>query len=232
MNVVIVGCGRVGRGLATALALRGGSITVIDSDPAALDRLGPGFLTEDATAGPVEPGSPGVRGRRITGDGCDRDVLDRAGIDRADGLAAVTGSDEVNAVLARLAVTRLDVPRVVARIYAPAKAEIYRRLGVQTISPVTWGVERLTELLTFSELTPVASLGTGQVEIVDATVPALLDGRPAAELTVPGETHIVAITRHGATLLASGPSTPLQAGDIVHIAATGTARLSELLGHH
>jgi trk system potassium uptake protein TrkA len=232
MNVIVIGCGRVGTRLATALALRGDRVTVVDPDPAALDRLGPGFRADGPAAGPAEPGSATPRGWRVTGDGCDRGILDRAGIDHADGLAAVTGSDEVNAVLARLAVTRLNVPRVVARIYAPAKAEIYRRLGVQTISPVTWGVERLTELLTFSELTPVASLGTGQVEIVDATVPALLDGRPAAELTVPGETHIVAITRHGATLLASGPSTPLQAGDIVHIAATGTARLSELLGHH
>jgi trk system potassium uptake protein TrkA len=228
MNVIIIGCGRVGSRLATALALRGERVTVVDPDPAALDRLGPGFRAD----GPAEPGSATLRGRRVTGDGCDHDVLERAGIDGADGLAAVTGSDEVNAVLARLAVTRLNVPRVVARIYAPAKAEIYRRLGVQTISPVTWSVKRLSELLTFSELTPVASVGTGTVEIVDATVPALLDGRPAAELIVPGETSIVAITRNGTTRLATGPSTPLQTGDIVHIAATGTARLSELLGHH
>jgi trk system potassium uptake protein TrkA len=215
MNIVVVGCGRVGSRLAIALALRGDGVTVVDRDAAALDRLGANF-----------------RGQRVTGDGCDRTVLERAGIDRADGLAVVTGSDEVNAALARLATTHLKVPRVVARIYAPAKAEIYRRLGVQTISPVTWGVERLTELLTFSQLTPVASLGTGQVEIIDVRVPALLDGRPAAELTLPGETRVVAITRHGATALAAGPSTPLEAGDIAHIAVTGTARLSEILGHH
>jgi len=222
MNVVVIGCGRVGSRLATALALRGDSVTVVDPDPAALDRLGTHFGAEGSTT---------FRGQRITGDGCDFEVLKHAGVDRADGLAAVTGSDEINAVLARLATTRLNVPRVVARIYAPAKAEIYRRLGVQTISPVTWGVERLTELLAYSELTPVASLGTGQVEIVDATVPARLDGRPAAELTIPGETHVVAITRHGATMLAASPATPLRAGDIVHVAVTATARLAELLDH-
>jgi trk system potassium uptake protein TrkA len=214
MNVV-VGCGRVGSRLATALALRGDSVTIIDPNPAALDRLGPQF-----------------RGQRVNGDGCDRGVLDRAGIERADGLAAVTGSDEINAVVGRLAATKFHVPRVVARIYDPAKADIYRRLGVQTIAPIVWGADRLVELLTFAELAPVASLGAGQVEIVDATVPALLDGRPAAELTVPGETTIVAITRHGTTILAAGPSTPLEAGDIVHVAVTATARLETLLGHH
>jgi trk system potassium uptake protein TrkA len=97
---------------------------------------------------------------------------------------------------------------------------------------VTWGVERLTELLTFSQIAPVASLGTGQVEIVDVRVPALLAGRPAAELTLPGETQVVALTRGGATHLAASPSTPLEAGDIAHLAVTSTVRLSEILGHH
>jgi trk system potassium uptake protein len=213
VNVVIIGCGRVGSRLAATLADRGDAVTVVDQLSAALDRLGT---------------RPGVTG--VAGDGCDRAVLARAGVDRADGLAAVTGSDEVNAVVARLAATRLGVPRVVARIYDPAKAEIYRRLGVQTIAPITWGADRLAELLTHSELTPVASLGTGQVEIVEVTVPALLAGRPAGELTIPGETQVVAITRHGTTVLAGSTATPLEAGDIAHLAVTATTRLDALLG--
>lgn len=212
MNVLIIGCGRVGSRLAASLAMRGDNVTVVDADPAALDRL--------ATR---------VTATRITGDGCDQGVLTRAGIERADGLATVTGSDEVNAVVARLAATKFGVPRVVARMYDPSKAEIYRRLGVQTIAPVTWGADRLAELLTFSELTPVASLGTGQVEIVDVTVPALLNGRPADELAAPGESHVVALTRQGTTMLAVSPTTPLEAGDIAHIAVTGTHRLEQIL---
>jgi trk system potassium uptake protein len=215
MHVIVIGCGRVGSGLARTLAHRGDAVTVVDVDPGAFTRLGRAF-----------------HGRRVTGDGGDRTVLERAGAAGADGLAAVTGSDEVNAVLARLATAALHVPRVVARMYDPAKAEIYRRLGVQTVAPVTWGVERLAELLTCSELTPVASLGAGQVEIVDATVPALLAGRPAAELAVPGESGVVAITRRGVTSLVADPATPLQAGDLLHVAVTPTARLDRLLGRH
>lgn len=215
MKTLIIGCGRVGSRLATTLTARGDRVTVIDPDAGALERLGPDF-----------------GGRALVGDGCDRGVLDRAGVDHADGLAVVTGSDEVNAVVARLGATTFAVPRVVARIYDPAKAEIYRRLGVQTICPITWGSARLAELLTLSELTPVASLGAGQVEIVEATIPALLEGRPVSELTVPGETSVVAITRGGTTLLAGSTSTRLEAGDVVHVAVAGTQRLEHLLGRH
>jgi trk system potassium uptake protein len=215
MNFLVIGCGRVGSRLAATLARRGDAVTVVDTAAVALDRFGA-----------QHPGT------RITGDGCDRDVLARAGIDRADGLAAVTGSDEVNAVVARLAATLFGVPRVVARLYDPAKAEIYRRLGVQTIAPITWGAERLAELLTHAELAPIASLGSGQVELVDAMVPALLHGRPAAELTIAGETQVVALTRHGVTSLVASQATLLEAGDVAHLAVTATTGLEALLGRH
>ena len=215
MHVVVIGCGRVGASLARTLALRGDTLGVVDSSAPALDRVGTYISVE-----------------RIHGDGCDRNVLERAGVDTADALAAVTGSDEVNAVVARLAAITFRVPRAVARIYDPAKAEIYRHLGVQTVAPVSWSAQRLVELVTFSELAPVASLGTGQVEIVDATVPALLEGRPASELCVPGEATVVAITRGGSTSLVASLSTPLRAGDVAHVAVTSTAGLEAIIRHH
>ena len=83
----------------------------------------------------------------MVGVGFDRDVLLEAGIQKADGLAAVTPSDEINVVAGRMAQQIFRVPRVVARVYDPRKAEIYRRLGLQTVSPVVWGVNRVAELL-------------------------------------------------------------------------------------
>ena len=129
MKILIIGCGRLGAGLAHALSLRSHQVTIIDRDATAFDRLLPSFA-----------------GQQLDGAGFDRGLLLRAGIDRADGLAAVTGSDEVNAVVARVAREVFRVPRVVARLDDPRKAEIYRRLGLQTIAPVTWGISRIADL--------------------------------------------------------------------------------------
>ena len=119
MKSIIIGCGRVGAGLAQSLCQRSQSVTVVDQDATAFERLGTGFT-----------------GQTIVGTGFDRDVRLHAGIERADGLAAVTGRDETNVVLARLARQMFRVPRVIARLHDPRHAEVYRRLGIQTMTPL------------------------------------------------------------------------------------------------
>ena len=214
MKIIVIGCGRLGSGLAQALSLWGHGVTAIDSDPAAFSRLGAGF-----------------RGQTLTGFGFDREVLLQAGIERVDGLAAMTASDEVNLVAARMAHQFFRVPRVVARVYDPRKAAIYQRLGLQTITPVTWGVNRIAELLTFSPLHPTTSLGQGEVDIVEAEIPPLLIGRPVTEVTLSGEVQVVAISRGGQTFLPT-LGTVFQEGDSVHFAllAASSQRFKVLLG--
>jgi trk system potassium uptake protein TrkA len=165
----------------------------------------------------------------VAGVGFDRDVLLRAGVERADGLAAVTASDEVNVVAARLARQVFHVPRVVARLYDPRKAEIYRRLGILTISTTTWGIQRIAELLSYSDLDVVLSLSS-DVDLVQVNVPPLLVGRTAQALIVPGEANIVAIGRGGRTLLPA-PGTTFQEGDLIYLAvlAASADRLKRLL---
>jgi trk system potassium uptake protein TrkA len=201
--------------LAQTLSLRSHTITVVDNDPTAFERLGPGF-----------------KGQTVVGVGFDRQVLLKAGIERADGLAAVSASDEVNLVAARMASQIFRVPRVVARSYDPRKAEIYRRLGVQTITPVTWGINRIAELLSFFPLSTTVSLGSGEVDIIEAEVPPLLAGRTVNEVTVSGEIQVVAISRGGKTFLPT-LGTVFQAGDWLHLAALAASadRLKALLGH-
>jgi trk system potassium uptake protein TrkA len=123
------------------------------------------------------------------------------------------------------------VPRVVARLYDPRKAEIYRRLGLQTINPATWGVNRLAELLCYSHLDPIMSLGSGEVELVEIEIPPLLVGRMVNELTLPGEIQVVAVSRDSRTFLPTR-GTVFQAGDLVHlvILTTSTDRFKTLLG--
>nr|MBC7245844.1 NAD-binding protein [Chloroflexota bacterium] len=213
MKIIIIGCGRLGAGLAKLLSLQGHAVTVVDSDPLAFERLGPAF-----------------KGKTVVGIGFDHEVLIQAGIERADCLAAVTASDDANVVAARLASQVFHVPKVVARLYDPRKAEIYQRLGLQTISPVTWGINQIAELLCRSPLETVLRLGS-DVNIIEAEVPALLVGRTVRDLTVLGEVHVVAITRSGKTFLPT-QGTVLQAGDLIHLAAltTSTKRLKALLG--
>jgi trk system potassium uptake protein TrkA len=111
---------------------------------------------------------------------------------------------------------------VVARIYDPRKAEIYVRLGVQTVAPVTWGLHRMAELLSFSERHPIASLGSGEVDLVEVPLPPRLAGRTVRDLTVPGEVHVATITRGGKTFLPT-LGTVLQPGDQVHLVVLVTA---------
>jgi trk system potassium uptake protein TrkA len=213
MRIIIVGCGRMGAGLAQRLSVHGHSVAIVDHNPAAFDRLGPTF-----------------HGRTIVGGGFDRAALLHAGIERADGLAAVTSSDDVNVVAARLARRVFRVPRVIARLYDPRKAELYRRLDVQTISTTGWGISRIAELLTYSHLDPIVSLGAGEVDLVEAEIPPAVAGRTIQDVMVPGEVQVVAIHRAGTTFLPA-PTTVFQAGDLAYLVllASSAERLRTLL---
>jgi trk system potassium uptake protein TrkA len=200
--------------LAAILAHKGHAVTVVDNDPEAFERLERGFT-----------------GRTLQGIGFDRGVLVEAGIERADGLASMMASDEANAVAARVAREIFKVPRVVARLYDPRKADIYKRLGLQTIQPVTWEINRIAELLCHSQLDTVATLGYGDADVMEADVPPLLAGRTVNELTLPGEIQVVALSRDGRTFLPT-LGTQFRVGDLVHICVlhSSVERLRALLG--
>lgn len=214
MKVIIMGCGRLGTQVARLMAAAGHDVAVIDYAAAALDRLGDDF-----------------QGRRVLGVGFDREVLLEAGIADADAFAATSSSDNANVVAARIARTIFHVPRVVARLYDPGRAEVYQRLGLVTISSTTWGAQRIQELLTHRELDPVLTFGGGEVVVISIETPPSWIGRAVKHINVPGEIHVTALTRHDRALLpASG--TELQAGDVVHLAVRADAleRIEEWLG--
>ena len=206
MKIIIVGCGLVGAGLAKNLSLQGLDVTIIDKNKSAFEALGPTF-----------------RGKTVEGIGFDQKVLSKAGIEKADALAAVTASDEANIVAARMAKSFYRVPFVAARVYEPQKAKIYRRLGIQTISPVTLGIERLTSLLVFPNLNVDRAIGAGQVSLVDVEVNSALATKRNKDIEIPGEIELVALTRNGKTSLPNDVLT-FQIGDILHISVTSSAR--------
>ena len=214
MKIMIIGCGRMGAGLALSLTRSGHQVTVIDNDPAAFERLEPAF-----------------RGRTLEGEALGREVLIPGGIEQVDALAALTPNDSINLVVARLAREMFKVPKVIARMYDPSQSEIYRRLGVQTISTVSLSIQRLSELLTFSRLDIVHSLGSGEVGIVESEVPPILVGRMVQDVNITGEIQVVSITRGGKTVIPTSGSVFLK-GDMVHIAVMTASEglLKSLMG--
>ncbi|NUM43380.1 MAG: TrkA family potassium uptake protein [Anaerolineales bacterium] len=213
MKVIIMGCGRVGEQLAYILSDEGHAVTVVDYDPQALARLTERF-----------------KGERVKGVGFDREVLLQAGIEEADAFAATSSSDNANIVAARIAREVFHVPRVIARLYDPRRAEIYQRLGLRTISSTTWGAERIRELLTHAELDPIFTFGNGEVAILSIEVPPRLIGRMVRDLTISGGVGVTAITRQEHAFIPFS-GTEFLARDILHlsVAASAMEQLKQLL---
>jgi trk system potassium uptake protein TrkA len=214
MRVIVLGCGRVGERVARLMADEGHDVAVIDYDADALERLGPHF-----------------KGRKIKGVGFDRNVLLEAGIERADAFAATSSSDNANIVAARIARNVFKVPRVVARLYDPARAEIYRRLGLVTISSTDWGAERIGDLIMHSELDAEETFGNSEVCLLRVEVPSQLVGRMVKSLTITGEINVAAITRQGEAFIPL-LGTDFQAGDLLHLIVLSSSmdKLKTLLG--
>ena len=214
MNAIIVGCGKLGSGLALNLIQKGYSVTVIDENPETFELLGKDFA-----------------GQTIVGIGFDKGILEKAQIRSADALIACCKSDVTNALIGRISRNIFRVPHVISRIYDPRKAEIYHTLGIQTISATTWGIKRVTEMLSYSQLDSVTTIGDDNVEIVRIDTPALMINRTVSELSAIGEIHVVAINRNNKTFLPS-LGTPFQKDDVIYIAVVSSSvkRLKSILG--
>jgi len=202
MNIVIVGCGRVGAELAFRLYQRGNRVSVIDHAPSAFDNLNPDF-----------------RGHLVEGEALNRDVLMRAGIEYAAGFAAVTNSDPLNAVVANLVRNVYKIPNVVARNYDPRWRSLYEDFEIQVVSSSSWGAQRIEEMLYYPEIRCVYSAGNGEVEIYEFSIPPIWEGRRFSELVLGPECRPVAITRAGRATLPTEDHT-LEPGDIAVVSGT------------
>ncbi|HLC04365.1 MAG TPA: TrkA family potassium uptake protein [Anaerolineales bacterium] len=200
MKVIVVGCGRVGIELATSVAERGINVSIIDRDQDAFQRLPRGFV-----------------GETVQGDVMDLAVLQRAGIEAADGFAAATSSDETNLVAARIARDLFHIPNVVTRVYSPSHASIFARAGIQTVVSSSWSANRIEQLLRHPGLIEVASAGHGEVRFLEVKIPDHLAGRPVAALVEKDACQPVTLVRGGEAVLAA-LDTPMEAADLVVLA--------------
>jgi len=130
MKVIIMGCGRVGARLAYLLSKEGHDISILDLDSYSFRRLPPDFT-----------------GKAIVGNGLDMDTLRKVGIEEADAFVAVTQGDNRNVMASQIAKHIFNVPKVLCRIYDPIREEMYKNLGLRTISSTKIISELLKEML-------------------------------------------------------------------------------------
>ena len=180
MNVVIMGCGRVGAELTVQLAKAGHKVAIVDKRAEAFDRLPPGFEAQ-----------------KVVGVGYDRDVLEEAGIKEAEAFIAVSNGDNSNIVSARVAREHYHVPRVVARIYDPKRAEIYERLDIPTIATVRWAAKQVLMMLFHPREELKESLAGGEVFRMRVEVPTHLIGKPVSDLGVQGKVLVGVVDQEG-----------------------------------
>jgi trk system potassium uptake protein TrkA len=203
VHVIVVGCGRVGSGLAATLESQGHTVAVIDRRAEAFRRLPSDFS-----------------GRTIVGVGFDRARLLDAGVEGAGALAAVTNGDNSNIVVARVAREAFSIERVVARIYDQRRAAIYERLGIPTVATVQWTIERVLRRI-LPDTAGVEWIDpSAQVCLVERSIPDTWAGHPLDELESSGVVRVAGLSRLGKGAIPT-PGLLAQEGDLVWLTVAG-----------
>jgi trk system potassium uptake protein TrkA len=178
VHVVVVGCGRVGSGVAVQLESQGHTVSIIDRSKRSFDRLPPDF-----------------KGTKVVGSGFDREALDAAGAHDAGALASVTNGDNSNILCARIARETYGIANVVARIYDPERAVIYQRLGIPTVATVSWTTTQVLRWLLPEDDSVEWRDATGALLFVERILPDGWAGKRLEELDTPGKVKVVAVVR-------------------------------------
>lgn len=207
MNILIVGCGRVGSELARSVVNQGHAVTIVDMEPRSFNRLGTDF-----------------KGRTVQGFSFDRGVLERAGVEHADAFAATTSSDNANIVSAKVARDVFKVPRVVARVYNPGRREIYERLGLRTVASSVWGAQRLEQMLLQPGMIDMEQIGHGEVKLLGVRVPASWCSQTVTSV-MDGMVVVFSIERNGEAFVPRADER-FQANDFAYLSVP-----TELLPH-
>ena len=134
MNILIIGCGKVGSGLANSLCRAGHDIAIVDADKEHFS-----LLDEDFT------------GYAVVGVPIDQEVLQEAGIESCDCVAAVTEDDNINVMVSQIAREFFHVPKVITRVYDPRRKRVFSQLGLNTISPTSLTVDVIEKMISGKE---------------------------------------------------------------------------------
>jgi trk system potassium uptake protein TrkA len=205
MNVIIIGCGRVGSQLALLLAQEGHNVTIIDKNPDAFKRLGGTF-----------------NGMAVAGNGFDEKLLAELKIDKQDAFVSVTSGDNTNLMASQIAKKIFKVPRVIARVYDPRRADIYRKLGLDIISGTMLVAAMIRDKIIENRFTSYL-VETGELGVIEIVINGSLKDKRVSEINIPDEFLVTVIERKKRVIIPQ-PDARLEAGDKV----MGVVRTSSL----
>jgi trk system potassium uptake protein TrkA len=187
VHVIIGGCGRVGAQLADQLSRDEHDVVIIDADPEAFDRIGSAF-----------------NGETLIGNIIDKDTLQRAGIENAYALAAVTNLDNANLMAVQIARELFAVDVTIARLFNPQREDSYRKMGVSYVSGTRLVTRAIIKQLGVETYPPHVGFAEGDVDLVEMVVTQKGHGMTVSELQSRGDLRVAAIERDGRTRIPAG----------------------------
>jgi trk system potassium uptake protein len=196
MYVIIVGCGRVGSELAKLLSSEGHNVVVIDRSSHSFERLGRTF-----------------NGMTLVGNGFDTELLKQAGIAQADAFCSVTNGDNSNIVAAQVAKKLFKVPKVIARVYDPSRADIYKSLGLDIISGTILFAAMIRDKIIESRFSSYL-IESKDVGVLEIETDEKLVGKTVEEINMPGELLVVMVKGLKGVILPEA-KTRLQKNDVI-----------------
>lgn len=180
MNILIIGCGKVGTKFATVLSEEGHDVVILDNDRNAFKALGPSF-----------------NGITITGVPIDQDVLKQAGIETADALAALTPDDNLNIMVCQMAKEIFKVPRVLARIFNPARERVFQQFGLDTICPTNITVDAIRTIILGEKVTSKHIIGNNLISFKQEKAQKKYVGKKAGVIKFDGDLFLFGVIRNG-----------------------------------
>ncbi len=213
MHIIVGGCGRVGAELAERLSDEGNDVVVIDAEEDAFNKVGTTF-----------------NGEALVGDITDKGILVRAGVERADAMAAVTPSDNANLMAVQIAGKLFDVPHTVARLFNPQREPSYRKMGVRYVSETSMVVAAIRNDMQPESFPVHLATSDDDITVAEVTVTAAGRGVSVAEVERDGDARVAKIVR-GTRSKIPRQDDRFMTGDLVVCAVRkiGNRRLRRLL---
>ena len=184
MNVLVVGCGKVGSRLAALLVEEGMDVSIIARTTAEAETML----------------DPDFKGSLLCGVPIDQDNLKKAGIESCDVVCAVTDDDNTNIMVAQLAKEVYGVGKVISRILDPERGDIFAHFGLETVCPTKLTVEAICSAIKPMLEEKYISFGSHTVRFTTMEIPKEFIGMTPLDIEYDDNETLYAIIRADSTM--------------------------------